>query len=39
MDARAGENETPTKLEKERINTRLNRRKEAIRKKTIPNQN
>ena len=33
MDARAGENGTPTKLEKERINTRLNRRKEAIQKK------
>ena len=33
MDARAGENDTPTKLGKERINTRLNRRKEAIQKK------
>ena len=39
MYARAGENDTPTKLGKERINTRLNRRKEAIQKKTIPNQN
>ena len=32
MDARAGENVTPTKLEKERTNTKLNRRKEAIQK-------
>ena len=33
MDARAGENDTPTKLAKERINTRLNRRKEEVQKK------
>ena len=33
MDARAGENDTPTKLGKERINARINRRKEAIQKK------
>ncbi len=33
MDARGGENDTLTKLGKERINTRLNRRKEAIQKK------
>ena len=32
MDARAGENDTPKKLKKERINTKLNRRKEAIKK-------
>ena len=32
MDARTGENNTPTKLGKERINARLNRRKEAIQK-------
>ena len=32
MDARAGENDTPTKLKKVRINTRLNRRKKAIQK-------
>ena len=32
MDSRAGENDTPTKLKKERINTKLNRRKEAIQK-------
>ena len=32
MDARAGENDTPTKLAKERINTRLNRRKEEVQK-------
>ena len=32
MDARAGENDTPKKLKKERINTKLNRRKEAIQK-------
>ena len=39
MDARTGENDTPTKLAKERINTRLNRRKEAIQKKTNQSQN
>ena len=32
MDARAGENDTPTKLKKERINTQLKRRKKAIQK-------
>ena len=39
MDARSGDNDTPTKLGKERINTRLNRRKEAMQKKTIPKIN
>ena len=33
MNARAGENDTPTKLKEDRINTKLNRRKEAIQKK------
>ena len=32
MDARAGENDTPTKLGNERINIRLNTRKETIQK-------
>ena len=32
MDARAGENDTPTKLKEDRINIKLNRRKEAIKK-------
>ena len=32
MDDRVGENDTPTKLEKQRINTKLNRRKEEIQK-------
>ena len=32
MDTKAGENNTPTKLEIERINTKLNRRKELIHK-------
>ena len=39
MKDRAGENDTPTKLKEDRINTKLNRRKEAIQKKTIRNQN